>query len=352
MMTPSPSTLGMTGHELLLRLAGRIPDDQLTGARRRLAEGDVRQAIGGLARWLTAEPVALLAPELAAIRQLSADPRALLGGRAAGDLPELPFAFSWVDPFGEVGRDEMDDAMTAVAEAHGAVGLWRTWRYRLDDPDAKPGAVTMTVDPGDPDRAYRVYIVQVDHATVSQALCRDLLRAIDDTGQAGAEVIRLSDEPPPYQAVALAESMLVWASQGEPEYILAAVFDFADPVSGPGFDSDHAVVGDPGERQQALNYLRSGALVLATTATMDDALDPAAGAVVPGSFRTDGVWIWADAAEYYLSRYGLAPDAGLGDHIRQQLSRGELEPLVDDDIVDRAAEFLLNRPLAEPEEAA
>lgn len=344
MTTPTPDRPGLTGHELLLRLAGRIPDLLLARTRRRLAEGDTREAMRGLARWLAREPVPLLAAELAAIRALAADPGALPGVRAAADLSGLPFAFNMVGPFGEVERDAMDDAVAAVAEGHAAAGLWRTWRYRLDDPGAERGAATVTVDPDDPEQAHRVYIVQVEQASVSQALCRDLLRAVDDTGRAGTEVILLSDEPPPYQYMALAESMLLWAGQGEPGFDLAAVFDFADPVSGPGFAPDHALVADPAERQQMLSYLRSGALVLATAATADDVLDPAAGAVVPGSFRTDGTWIWAEAAEYYLSRYGLAPDAGLAEHIRQNLSRGELVPLVDDEAADRAAGFLLNPP--------
>jgi hypothetical protein len=66
-------------------------------------------------------------------------------------------------------------------------------------------------------------------------------------------------------------------------------------------------------------YLRGGALVLTTTAMTGDVLDPAAVAVVSAN-RTDGEWIWTDPAEYYLSRQGLATDAGLDQHIRYQLS--------------------------------
>jgi hypothetical protein len=351
MTTPSPGGPSMTGHALLLRLAGRIPDDLLSGARRRLAEGDIREAMRALTGRLAEEPVPLLAGELAAMRVLAADPGALPDARPAAELPELPFAFRELDPFGGADADAMDDAVAAVAEGHGVAGLWRTWRYRIDDPDADQGAATVTIDPDDPGQAYRVYIVQVEQANVSRALCRDLLRAIDDMGRAGAEVILPGDEPSPYQDMALAKSLLLWASQGEPEFDLAAVFDFADPVTGPGFVPDHAVIDDAYEREQMLDYLRSGALVLATTAAMDDILDPAAGAVVPMSFRTDGRWIWTDAVEYYLSRYGLAPDAGLDEHIRQQLSSGELVPLIDEQTACRAADFLLNPPLAEPDKA-
>jgi hypothetical protein len=339
----------MTGHELLLRLAGRVNDDLLASARRRLAGGDARGAMTAVATWLAGERVPLLAGELAAIRVLTADPGALPAVPPAPDFPELPFAFNEVDPFGEVERDAMDEAVAAVAEGHGAAGLWRSWRYQLDDPDAPEASVT--VNPDDPEQTYRVYVVQVEQAGSIPALSRDLLQAVEDTGRAGVEVILVSADPPPYQDMALAESLLVWASPSGPEFDLAAVFDFADAVSGPGFAPDHAVLDDPDQLEQTLAYLSSGALVLATTATMDDVLAPEAGAVVPASFRTDGEWIWSDAVEYYLSRYGLAPEAGLDEHIRGKLARGEIMPLVDDVTVGRAADFLLNPPAPDPQDA-
>jgi hypothetical protein len=347
MTTPSPGRPGLTGHELLLRLAGRIPDGPLADARRLLADGDAREAINGLTRWVAGEPVPLLAAELAAIRVLAADLGALAGVRPVAVLPELPFAFTAVDPWGQTGRDAMDDSVAAVAEGRRAAGLWRSWRYRLDDPDA--AAQTVRVDPDDPDQAHRVYILQVDQAIVSQAPCRDLLRAVDENGRAGVEVIPLGEEPLPYQDMALAESMLLWARPDDAEFDLARVFDFADPGSEPGSALDHALVDDPDEREQMLGYLRGGALVAATTATMNDALNPEAGAVVPMNFRTDGEWIWTDTAEYYLSRYGLAPGPDLHEHIRLQLSRGAFVPVVDDETAGRAADFLLSPPTAERE---
>jgi hypothetical protein len=340
MTSASPGEQGMTGHDLLLHLAGRIPDELLADTRRRLADGDVSGAMAGLTRRLAEEPVALLAGELTAIRALAAGRRALAGVELAAGQPEPPFAFNPLDPAGRVERDATDQAVAAVAEGHGAAGVWRSWRYGLDE-RAAAGAATVTVDPDDPGQAHRVYIVQV-WDSVSQALCRDLLRAIADTGCASAEVITLSDEPPPYQVMALAESLLLWASQDEKEFALAPVFDFVDPVSGPGFAPDHAAIEDRLERERLLDYLRGGGLILATTATTDDILDLAAGAVVPASFRTDGEWIWTDAAEYYLSRHRLAPDRRLTAHIRQRLAGGEATALVDDETAGRAADFLLN----------
>lgn len=339
----------MTGHELLLRLAGRIPDEGLTAARRLLADGDVREAVATAARWLAGEPAPLLTGELSAIRVLAANPAALPDVQPVAAFPELPFAFSELDRYGEVERDELDDAVAAVAEGYGAAGLWRSWRYPLDDPHAV--SATVTVDPDDPDQAYRVYIVQVEEADAIPALTRDLLREVDGHGRAGLEVIGLSAEPPPYQDMALAESALLWASRGDPEFEVAAVFDFADPVSGPGFAPDHAVVDDPVEREEILAYLRGGVPVLMSTATMSDILDPAAGAVVPTNFRTDGEWIWTDSAVYYLSRHGLEPDPNLVEHIRDKLSSGEAAPVVDDEAAARAADFVLNPPDAEQQEA-
>jgi len=348
MTTPAPDGPGLTGHELLLRLAGRIPDEGLAAARRLLAGGDVPGAAATAARWLAGEPAPLMADELTAIRVLTGNPQALLDVQRVTALPELPFAFSDLDRHGDVQRDVIDDAVAAVAEGHGVAGLWRSWRYPLDDPDA---AATVTVDPDDPDQAHRVYIVQVEDDAVIQGLTGDLLRAVDDIGTAGIEVIMLDGEPPPYQAMALAESMLLWASHSGPDFELAAVFDFADPVGGPGFAPDHAVVDDPDEREEMLGYLRAGLPVLMSTATMNDILDPAAGAVVPTNFRTDGEWIWTDSVMYYLSRHSLAPDPGLAEHVRSKLSSGAGTPVVDDDTAGRAADFLLHPPGAEQEEA-
>jgi hypothetical protein len=338
----------MTGHELLLRLAGRIPDEGLSAARRLLAGGDVPGAVATATRWLAGEPAPLLADELTAIRGLAGSPEALPDVEPVAAFPELPFAFSDLDRHGDVQRDVTDDA---VAEGHGVAGLWRSWRYPLDDPDADAGSAVVRVDPDDPDRAYRVYIVQVEDDAMIQGLTGDLLRAVDDTGRAGIEVIMLDGEPPPYQDMALAESMLLWASPSGPDFELAAVFDFADPVSGPGFAPDHALVDDPDEREEILGYLRAGIPVLMSTATMDDILDPAAGAAVPTNFRTDGEWIWTDSVMYYLSRHRLAPDPRLAEHLRSKLSSGGGPPVVDDDTAGRAADFLLNPPGAEQEEA-
>jgi hypothetical protein len=196
-----------------------------------------------------------------------------------------------------------------------------------------------------------VYIIQVESAELIGDLAADAYAAITDPARAGVEIITLGQEPPPYQRAALDGSLLLWATVSAPEFTVARVFDFADPVAGPGFEPGHRVITDEAEKERLLAYLRGGHAVLTTTATMDDILDPAAGAVVPTSFRTDGEWIWTDTVEYYLNQHGLAPDAELSRHIAAQADLGRTAPDTDTDTAIRAADFLLNPP-AEPSTAA
>jgi hypothetical protein len=127
------------------------------------------------------------------------------------------------------------------------------------------------------------------------------------------------------------------------QFEVARVFDFADPVTGPGFEPGHRVIIDQAERDRLLDYLRGGAMVMTSTARMPDVLDPEQGEVVPMTFRTDGTWIWTDTVIYYLDRHGLAPDPRLAAHIEARCARGE-DPGADIDTAIRAADFLLNQP--------
>lgn len=376
-MTAHSRRTDMTGHELLLRLAGRLPDRALAQARQVLAAGSPSSAIELVAGLLAVVRAPLTAGELTAIRDLTGDAGALPGVRPVAEAPELQYGFSYLDGDGEVERDDLDEAVVAAATAHseGLTGIWRAWRYLMpeepdlpEEPDqdgaaedgaareagpadaaaawplASPGLVDDYLE--DPFEPYRVYIVQVDDPATIDAIAADLLGAIPDPASAGVEVITLGEEPPPYQQAALAESLLLWATVAAPEFAVARVFDFADPVSGPGFAPDHAIISDLGERDQLLTYLRGGHAVLTTTATMDDILDGSVGSVVPTSFRTDGEWIWTDTVEYYLSQYGLAPDAELSEHIQHQVGLGHAIPDIDTDTAVEAADFLLNPPAA------
>jgi hypothetical protein len=381
MTTPAPRHTGVSAHELLLRLAGRLPDQGLHQARLVAAGGAPSSAIALVAGLLSATPVQLTGEELTAIREHSGDAGALPDFRPAQEPPAVGFGFSHLDEDGEIGRDELDETVVAAAERHseGLTGVWRAWRYYLidipDSPDAAapedgaaaagepaageaaageaaaPSASLAADFPVDPFTPYRVYIIQVEDEALVDAVAADVLGAIPDPSVAGVEVIGLGQEPPPYQRAALDESLLLWATVTAPEFTVARVFDFADPATGPGFTPDHPVITDEAERERLLAYLRGGHAVLTTTATMEDILDPDAGPVVPTSFRTDGEWIWTDTVEYYLNRHGLAPDAELTRHIAARVDRGQPVPDTDTDTAIRAADFLLHPP-AEPSTAA
>lgn len=135
-----------------------------------------------------------------------------------------------------------------------------------------------------------------------------------------------------------------------PEFEVARVFDFADPVTGPGFEPGHRVVTDRAERDRLLGYLRGGALVLTSTARMHDVLDPERGESGSMTFRTDGRWIWTDTVAYYLDRHGLAPEDRLTAHIEARWARGQA-PGADLATAGRAADFLLDPPESGPDTA-
>jgi hypothetical protein len=81
----------------------------------------------------------------------------------------------------------------------------------------------------------------------------------------------------------------------------------------------------------------AGEPLLLTTGRSEDVADRDRGTAVPASFRTDGTWVWSDAAAYYLDAHGLRPDPDLLDHIR---ARGYVRPAVDGVALHRAMAVL------------
>lgn len=115
----------------------------------------------------------------------------------------------------------------------------------------------------------------------------------------------------PAQRAAIGHSALLWTAEPKPPIRLAVLYDAYDASGGPAFRPDRPVL-DPAQRAAVLGYLAGGARLLVTTATMPDVFDAAV--AVPLDLRTDGEWIWPDAAGHYLDRYGISPDAGLLAH--------------------------------------
>lgn len=345
-------------HEFVQLLAGRVPDEKLATVRRTLADGKTAAAAAAAVAMVAEYDVPLLAGDIETARSLAGEPGQLDGVQPAAQYPRLPFQFSILGPDEALEADDLDQAMAVAAQARSAqiAGVWRTWRYPpdgLSEPDAG------IEDAG---RADRVYIVQIRDGAAAPALAAELQAALDEHGDAstdaGIEVIALDAAPPPYQAAALDDSALVWSDPDEaapedgPPFRIARVFDFARPDTGPGFHPGHRVVTDSAERDRMLQYLTSGSLALHTTARTRDVLRPAAGQVVPASFRTDGEWIWTDTVAYYLEQHGLAPDEELAAHIDARWQAGDVDAQTDEETAIGAANFLLYPPAEHARQAA
>jgi hypothetical protein len=346
-------------HEFVQLLAGWVPDEKLAEVRRTLAGGQPAVAMADAIAMVNEHDVPLLAENIAAAMSLAGELGVLTDVRPVPEYPRFPFWFGVLDPDGRLEMDDLDWAMADAAQVRNAqiAGVWRTWRMPLDgfgEPEAGEEIRTSAaIDPGDPYRAHRVYIVQVPDGALAPALGGELLAALATRGNAGVEVIALDTVPPPYQIAALEQAALLWAAQDEePPFKIARVFDFARPDTGPGFHPGHRVITDSAERNRILAYLTSGTPVLHTMSRTQDILTPGAGQVVPASFRTDGEWIWTDTVAYYLQQHGMAPDEELVAHIESRWEAGDVDAETDHETAVLAANFLLAPPVEYARQAA
>ena len=344
-------------HHLLLRMAGRLPDELISAARRWLADGelvDVAQsvmfaAMAGrvpvtdadadlLAATLTADGED--AGPLAAIERSDDDALALYGlAPASPDVlaeygDDMPYSLDLTGGYdGPGGPDALDTvAIAAVTTASGPgpgatpVGLWRAWRFPAIDtrwPPARP-----------------MYLVQAraDRPALLPRLAAEVGAVLDAAGDVDAQVEVFTDPDalPTYQRTALGFAALLWAAKPGSEIRLANVYDTWTDEDGPGFNATHPRL-DGDERDWVLAYLDDGATLLSGPEHTADVLRPDRQAVVPTACRTDGAWIWTDAVAYYLHQYGLAPDGELLAHIR---AAGYGSPVVDAVAVHRALSVL------------
>ncbi|MEV6367869.1 hypothetical protein AB0L86_13350 [Micromonospora musae] len=319
-------------HQLLLRMAGRLPDELIAEARRWLDAGElveIAQAVvfAALAARVavTEAEAALLAEALTAagedvealsdLERSEADPQPLYG--VAPVSPEVlaehgdavPYAVDLTQPYdGPGGADEVDAAAVAAMPSltvdASARALWRTWRF--------PAMGTQWPPPR------RVYLLQADDEAVLPALAAGLQDALSAAGEENPQVEAFVDADglPAYQRTALGFSALLWTTAPGETPAVARVFDTFEPGVGPGFEPDHPEL-DESEAERVARYLDEGVPLLITPDLAPDVVDPARQPVVPTAFRTDGRWIWSDAVSYYLRGYGLAPDPALLADIRQ-----------------------------------
>jgi hypothetical protein len=254
------------------------------------------------------------------------------GGVAADARPGTGSAHG--EPEGDLDRA----AIEQVARHDSARALWRAWRYPGDGAPWPPPC--------------RVYVLEVDDGAELTAITMVMQDALV---AAGEMVPRLEVYPtrsggfgghsrpdgpdlPSYQRLARANGALLWARDPDPGVQVAAPWPAGDrPVQ------DFPVVAR-GEVGRLLHYLRHGEPLTVTGAPADDVIDAGQRAAVSTTFRTDGFWVWSEAATYYLERYGMAPDPGLLAHIR---AAGYVCPEVDGAGAHRALgalEAVVDRP--------
>jgi hypothetical protein len=325
-------------HQMLLRLAGRTPDGLLTQSRDWLARGQFGELARSVAFWAVSQDIVLTEADAELLSGLlgeaGADP-SVLSALTLEDLDPFPYyAFAPQIPpdlVGEAGGTpaEQDPAADeavarAVAAEPGVIGAWRAWRFPAD---------------GAPwPRPRRVFVVEVAAAVDEPGAAARLQGLLAAAGEADpqVEVYQSGSALPVYQEFARSYGELLWAAAPDPGVHLAEIFDEIDVDAGPLFRPDHLLLDD-GEADKVVQYLYGGEPLLVTSGLMDDVMDSTQVYCVPMSFRTDGAWVWNEAAAYYAEQYQLAPDSGLLDHLR---SNDYAAPAVDGVGVHRALQIL------------
>lgn len=101
----------------------------------------------------------------------------------------------------------------------------------------------------------------------------------------------------------------------------------------PRLFADRERIGDEAERERLLGFLTGGSEVFATDWYGDDAIDPTRQFAVRNAYRTDGVWVWNAAVEYYLRRHHIEPEPEFRRWIADHGYRADTAP---DEVVRRA----------------
>ncbi|GAB3733730.1 hypothetical protein GCM10027598_58590 [Amycolatopsis oliviviridis] len=310
-------------HETLLRVAGWLPDEQLSTARSLLAEGRCGEAASLIAFAGRRTVLPLIDDDLDTLAELleeeGRDPAVLDAVELAADNAPLLWRFSaeWNTSDEAEENDEKNqtmlvaafaeqDLLAAVGEEPGVRALWSAIRRPADEsPYPRPRVV---------------YVVEVDDDEIDGLgeLTGRLQERLIAAGERDPQVELLSMYGgwPTYQRAVRAMGRLLWAADADVEIRVAKIFDEVDPESGPSFSPDRAKIVDEEFRASLIDYLKAGTELLVTTATLEDVVEPAKGSVVPMSFRTDGAWVWTDAVSYYLENYQLTPDPELVEHIQ------------------------------------
>jgi hypothetical protein len=202
-------------HELLLRLAGRLPDRSLWRFRDWLAAGALPELSHVLPLTLLRERIGLLEDEFrlvdVALRGQGADIALLSSIRELYELPEPEYTFSAHDP-GNLGRNSLGDQFAALLAAllrgRPFVGEVRaTWRRPRHPAGPSPSGGT---------DVRRVLLVGATegHAALTGELQR-VQRAVGEADPC-VEVLPQGLAPLPYHRAALAASELLCIGAEDP----------------------------------------------------------------------------------------------------------------------------------------
>jgi hypothetical protein len=323
-------------HEMLLRLAGRVPDNLMTQARAWLAHGELSAVAHSLASVIVSQYVVLAEPDTALLSALLSEANIDTGGLAQltlGDFDPFPSCIFAAEAPREMqpdgtahaaGAETVDQAaVEAVAAEPSARGVWRAWRF------PSSGAPWPL-----PRRVFVVEVGVLDDLGAAARIQERLAAAGEVDPQ--VEIYQSGHQIPAYQQFARSGGELLWAAAADPGIQLAAVFDEFDSEVGPSFHRNHPSLADS-EAAKVAEYLYEGEPLLITPGLMDDVVDTSREYCVPLSLRTDGTWIWNEASAYFAEEHRLEPHAGLLAHIR---SNDYAVPAVDGVAVYRAIQVL------------
>ncbi|WP_410586405.1 hypothetical protein [Amycolatopsis sp. lyj-23] len=312
-------------HDMLLRVAGWLPDDALTYSRAALADDRCVEVARVLAFSGRRTVLPLDDDDLDALAELleseGEDPAVLEAMELIPPSTTLLWRFApdWgATPEGGDGSSEdgtmlisalaEQDLLAEVVRVPGIRGLWSAVRRPIgDEPHPEPRVVYVAEVDDDADDAG-------EPAELAARLQEILLAAGERDPQ--VEIVSIHGARNRYQRAVQSAGKLLWSPHEDLQLNVARVFDEVDADSGPRFAPDHAKIADDDERARLVEYLDSGTELLVTTGTLGDIVDPARGRVVPMNFRTDGSWIWTDTVTYYLRTHQLAPEAELLRHLR------------------------------------
>jgi hypothetical protein len=189
-------------HDVLLRLAGWLADEDLAQARDLLA----RNRLDGVAQVIAEAIDTGLVPyspnDASRLRQLLApynDDPTLVDAGIRQDLEDPPCEFAPVPPWG-IGPstiDDIDRAAVTAATGAGVTRLWRAWRYPATGLQS-PRRIYLAETPAD-----------IDPVKVAGRLQEGLIRA----GEAAPQVETYTAETrlPRYHRSALSEAEALWS---------------------------------------------------------------------------------------------------------------------------------------------